>query len=202
MLKTGVIARLSVAALIGSLVTGCSSPSSSTSQASSTSSAGTSAGTASGGANVVKIGIDMPVSGADASTGIPTRNGAVQAIEEANAKGAPGGVKFVAYDLDDAVQGAHNPAQGAQNIKSFVSDSAVLAIVGPFNSSVAKAEIPITNDAGLAQIAPSNTSIGLQGRGREETADVPPADDRVFSRLYDRRQAGCRGRAVCEEAGF
>ena len=103
----------------------------------------------------------MPVSGADASTGIPTRNGAVQAIEEANAKGLPGGFKLVGYDLDDAVQGAHDPAQGAQNTKQFVSDAAVLAMIGPFNSSVAKAEIPITNDAGLAQISPSNTSIGL-----------------------------------------
>jgi branched-chain amino acid transport system substrate-binding protein len=113
------------------------------------------------GAAIIKIGIDLPVSGADASTGIPTRNGAVQAIEEADAKGAPAGFTFVAYDLDDAVQGAHDPAQGAQNTRSFVSDDAVLAMIGPFNSSVAQAEIPITNDAGLAQISPSATNPGL-----------------------------------------
>ncbi len=203
MLKTGVIARLSVAALIGSLVTGCSSPSSSTSQASSTSSAGTSAGTASGGANVVKIGIDMPVSGADASTGIPTRNGAVQAIEEANAKGAPGGVKFVAYDLDDAVQGAHDPAQGAQNIKSFVSDSAVLAIVGPFNSSVAKAEIPITNDAGLAQIAPSNTSIGLtKGEDAKKLRTSHPQTIAYFRVCTTDDKQGAAGAQFAKKLGF
>src|ERR1700722_1445856 len=113
------------------------------------------------GATIIKIGIDLPVSGADASTGIPTRNGAVQAIEEADAKGAPAGFTFVAFDLDDAVQGAHDPAQGAQNTRSFVSDDAVLAMIGPFNSSVAQAEIPITNDAGLAQISPSATNPGL-----------------------------------------
>ena len=50
--------------------------------------------------------IDLPLSGGDAAQGIPTRNGAVLAVEEANAKGVPGGFKFVAYDLDDAVQGA------------------------------------------------------------------------------------------------
>ena len=31
----------------------------------------------------IEIGIDLPVSGADASTGVPTRNGAVEAIEAA-----------------------------------------------------------------------------------------------------------------------
>ena len=158
MRPTTVFLRLSAAGLALALAAGCSSTAStSTSQSSS----GTSTEGDSSGGNVIKIGIDMPVSGADASTGIPTRNGAVQAIEEANAKGLPGGFKFTAYDLDDAVQGAHDPAQGAQNTKQFVSDAAVLAMVGPFNSSVAKAEIPITNDASLAQISPSNTSTGL-----------------------------------------
>ena len=155
---TSALAKLGAAALCGLLAAGCSSTSTSTTQSSS----GTSSTVADASAgNAIKIGIDMPVSGADASTGIPTRNGAVQAIEEANAKGLPGGFKLVGYDLDDAVQGAHDPAQGAQNTKQFVSDAAVLAMIGPFNSSVAKAEIPITNDAGLAQISPSNTSIGL-----------------------------------------
>ena len=158
MRHTSALAKLGAAALCGLLVAGCSSTSTSTTQSSS--GASSSAADASAG-NVIKIGIDMPVSGADASTGIPTRNGAVQAIEEANAKGLPGGFKLVGYDLDDAVQGAHDPAQGAQNTKQFVSDAAVLTMIGPFNSSVAKAEIPITNDAMLAQISPSNTSIGL-----------------------------------------
>ena len=70
------------------------------------------------GAQVIKIGIDLPVSGGDAAQGIPTRNGAVLAIEEANARHALGSFSLQAYDLDDAVQGAHDPAQGAQNVKT------------------------------------------------------------------------------------
>jgi branched-chain amino acid transport system substrate-binding protein len=132
------------------VASGCSSTST-TSQSASGSSSG----------QTIKIGMDLPLSGGDASNGIPTRAGALLAIDEANAKGVPGGFKFAAYDLDDAVQGAHDPGQGAQNVKSFVSDPATLAMLGPFNSNVARAEIPITNDAGLAQISPSNTSITL-----------------------------------------
>ncbi|HEY4439615.1 MAG TPA: branched-chain amino acid ABC transporter substrate-binding protein [Candidatus Elarobacter sp.] len=112
-------------------------------------------------ATVVKIGADLPVSGADATNGIPTRNGVILAVEEANASKLPNGLKFEVSSLDDAVQGVHDPAQGAQNVKTFIADSAVLGMIGPFNSNVAKAQIPLTNDAGLVQISPSNTNIGL-----------------------------------------
>jgi branched-chain amino acid transport system substrate-binding protein len=150
--RTGGFARCAVLTAVAFLVACSSSPTSTTSsQSSSASATGV----------TIKIGIDLPLSGADAATGIPTRNGSVMAIEETDAKGAPGGITFVAYDLDDAVQGAHDPAQGAQNVKSFIADPAVLAMVGPFNSSVAQAEIPDTNDAGLAQISPATTNPGL-----------------------------------------
>ena len=112
-------------------------------------------------ATTVKIGVDLPVSGADATNGIPTRNGVLLAVAEANQKPLPAGLKFDVSSLDDAVQGVHDPAQGAQNMKTFIADSAVLGVVGPFNSNVAKAEIPLTNDAGLVQISPSNTNTGL-----------------------------------------
>ncbi len=132
------------AAVLGSALAACG-PSSTTSQSD----------------NVVKLGVDLPLSGADASDGIPLRNGIVKAVEDANAKGPPGGFRFAVYDLDDAVQGKHDPAQGAQNLKTFVSDDAVLAVIGPFNSNVAQAEIPIANDAGLALISAAATNPGL-----------------------------------------
>ncbi|MDQ2871721.1 MAG: branched-chain amino acid ABC transporter substrate-binding protein, partial [Candidatus Eremiobacteraeota bacterium] len=60
-----------------------------------------------------------------------------------------------------AVQGVHSPQQGVANVRNFVSDGAVLAMVGPYNSNVAAAEIPVTNAAGLVQIGPSVVSDGL-----------------------------------------
>ena len=159
------IPRAMGAAVLVAMLAACTNDSSSTT--STTTSGGTtsssSAPSSSGGsAQTIKIGVDLPVSGADASIGIPTQNGAVLAIEEANKNGFAGGkYKLEASLLDDAVQGKHDPAQGAQNVKTFIADSAVLAMVGPFNSNVAKSEIPLTNDAGLVQIAPSTTNDGL-----------------------------------------
>ncbi|MBC5810921.1 MAG: branched-chain amino acid ABC transporter substrate-binding protein [Candidatus Eremiobacteraeota bacterium] len=144
------LARVASAALSLALLWGCTS-SSTTTQSSTT------AGSA---ANIIKIGVELPLSGGDASNGIPTDNGVKLAVDEAN-KTAPAGFTFAVYDLDDAVQGTHDPALGAQNTKTFIADAAVLGMVGPFNSNVAKAEIPLTNDAQLTQISPSNTNPGL-----------------------------------------
>src|SRR5580658_10369849 len=116
----------------------------------------------SGGVPTIEIGVDLPLNGADAAVGVPTANGAILAVEQANAAGFEGGkFKLTTIVLDDSVQGKHDPAAGAQNVKTFIADQAVLGMVGPYNSNVAKAEIPLTNDAGLAQISPSNTNDGL-----------------------------------------
>jgi branched-chain amino acid transport system substrate-binding protein len=117
--------------------------------------------------NVVKIGIDLPLSGADASVGISTEQGALLAIEQMQ-KSMPRGYTLQGEALDDAVQGVHNPEQGAANVRSFISDTAVLAVVGPYNSNVARAEIPVTNAASMAQIGPSvvadNLTLGPQAK--------------------------------------
>ena len=118
-------------------------------------------GAANAAGGTIKIGIDFPLSGADAADGGPAANGVILAVEQANKRGVPGGYTFETSELDDAVQGKHDPAAGAQNVKTFIADSAVLSMVGPFNSNVAKSEIPLTNDAGLVQISPSNTNDGL-----------------------------------------
>lgn len=155
-------------------------------------------------ATVIKIGIDLPVSGADASIGIPTQNGAILAIEEANAKHVLGsGVTLQAYALDDAVQGKHDPAQGAQNVKTFIADPSVLAMIGPFNSNVAVAEIPLTNDAGLVQIAASTTNDALTRPPNAAKLRSSHPDTNSFFRVctVDSRQ-GAAGAQFARKLGF
>jgi branched-chain amino acid transport system substrate-binding protein len=105
----------------------------------------------------VKIGIDLPLSGNETSNGVPTKNGALFAIKQANDKGGIEGYKIDSVVLDDAVNGTHDPAQGAKNVQQFVADNTVLAMVGPFNSNVARAEMPIASTANLPMISPANT---------------------------------------------
>ncbi len=107
----------------------------------------------------VKIGVDLPMSGGEAPNGVPTNNGILLAIDEANKAG--GKYQFSEELKDDAVNGVHDPAQGAKNIQELLADKAVVAMVASFNSNVGKATIPITNSAGVVQISPAQTNPGL-----------------------------------------
>jgi branched-chain amino acid transport system substrate-binding protein len=109
---------------------------------------------------VVKIGITLPLTGADADDATLIKNGAVLAIEEANAKGGVAGYKIetVIYDSGTATAGQYDPAQAATNTKKLVSDPMVVANVGPQMSGEGKAMTPILSEADLATITPSSTN--------------------------------------------
>jgi len=64
---------------------------------------------------------------------------------------------FVPKD-DVGVSGSHDPTVGAANIRALIGDALVAGVVGPFKSNVAKAEMPIANQAPIALISPANTN--------------------------------------------
>ena len=113
------------------------------------------------GGKTIKIGTELPMSGAETANGEPTANGVKLAIKQSNAKNAIPGYTLDINVQDDAVNGAHDAQQGAANLHTLVADTSVIGVVGPFNSSVAKVEIPISNAAGLLQCSPANTNTGL-----------------------------------------
>jgi branched-chain amino acid transport system substrate-binding protein len=111
---------------------------------------------------LIKIATDLPASGQDASSGKPAENGAHLAVDQANQQNLIPGYKFVFDPQDDVgASGVHDPSVGAKNITSLIGDSQVAGVVGPFNSSVAEAEMPIANTAPLALISPANTNTCL-----------------------------------------
>jgi len=114
-----------------------------------------------GGGNTIKIGTELPMSGAETANGEPTANGVKLAIKQSNAKKEITGYTLDINVQDDAVNGAHDPQQGATNMHTLVADTSVAGVVGPFNSSVAQSEIPISNAGGLLQCSPANTNTGL-----------------------------------------
>src|SRR5499433_3765749 len=111
-------------------------------------------------AKVIKIGLSLPLTGADADGADAILKGAQMAIAEINAKGGAGGYKFEALVFDSATPaaGQYDPAQAATNYKKFVGDSLVLAAVGPVMSGEGKAISPILSEADMATITPSSTN--------------------------------------------
>ncbi len=109
---------------------------------------------------VVKIGITVPLTGADAEDATLIKDGAMLAFEEANAKGGVHGYKIVpvVYDNGTATAGQYDPAQAATNTKKLVSDPLVVANVGPEMSGDGKAMSPILSEADMATITPASTN--------------------------------------------
>ena len=124
----------------------------------------TGSGGSGGSKGTISIGVDLPESGAAASSGLPTLNGVKYAVQKAG--GSVSGWTLTVENRDDAVGGSYNADKGVQNVTDLINNNAVVAMVGPFNSAVAKAEIPVTNAAALTMISPSNTNPCL-------TKDLP-----------------------------
>lgn len=110
----------------------------------------------------IKVAIELPLQGSELAASQPIINGIKLALKDAG--GQAGGYTVTIPDsaiFDDAVNGAHDPQQGAKNMQTIVADPDIVAVIGPLNSSVAKAQIPISNEAGLFQCSPANTNPGL-----------------------------------------
>lgn len=110
----------------------------------------------------VNIAIELPQQGSELASSGPIINGIKLAVKEAG--GAAGGYKVEIPNsviFDDAKDGVHDAQTGAQNMGNIVTLENVVAVIGPLNSSVALAQIPISNEAGLLQCSPANTNEGL-----------------------------------------
>jgi branched-chain amino acid transport system substrate-binding protein len=150
------VTPLAAAALILAACQGGSSPSAS--QSGGVAPSGSQPG---GTKGTIMIGVDLPLSGGEAPNGQPTLSGVRLLVDQTNAKGGVAGYTVDTDVRDDAVNGVHNPEQGATNAQALVGNENVIGMVGPFNSNVGAAEIPVTAQAGLLQCSPANTNPGL-----------------------------------------
>lgn len=121
------------------------------------------AGCGTGGSSSVnkalKIATEFPVSGGDATDTLPAQYGVDLAVSQNQNLGS--GYTLSAVHKDDEGSNGADPSIGASNVQSLINDSTVMGIVGPFNSGVAIAEIPLVNSAGIVEISPTNTNPGL-----------------------------------------
>ena len=108
----------------------------------------------------VTIGINVPLTGSDAEGAILIKNGAMMAIDDANAKGGVAGykLKVMVLDAGTTTAGQYDPAQAATNARKMVADQSVVAGVGPEMSGSGKAMAPILSQGNLATITPSSTN--------------------------------------------
>lgn len=142
---------------------------------------------------VIKLGVDLPLSGDDAPDGLPAKNAIDLAIRQAGRVCGQSRHPDACFDLqavtyDDVSQGIHDPAKGAQNVLLLAADARVLAMVGPLYDSVAKSELPVANPLRLAMVSPGTTNECLSqeppdGHCQGLSARLRPAGPNNFFRM-------------------
>jgi branched-chain amino acid transport system substrate-binding protein len=108
----------------------------------------------------ILVGIDVSLTGAGAEDAILVKNGAMMALDEANAAGGVAGYAIEAMILDDGTvtAGQYDPAQAANNARRMVAIPEVVAVVGPQNSGCGKPMAPTFSQGDLATITLSSTN--------------------------------------------
>ena len=204
MRRTTAIAALAAIALAA---VGCSSSSSSSGTTSSSGSA------AAGG--TVDIYSSLPMQGASSAQTIPLVNGIKLALSQANNKAGQWTVNYQVLDDSTAAAGKWDPGQTAANARQVASDSKAVFYIGEFNSGASKISIPILNEAGIPQVSPANTYVGLTtslpGSAPGEPQKYYPTGTRTYLRIVPRdsiqsaadlmamKQAGCTKVAVAND---
>jgi branched-chain amino acid transport system substrate-binding protein len=206
-------------ALTGCLITGtvfgavaCGS-SSSNSSSSSSGSSGSSSGSSSG--KTVDIYSSLPLQGASTAQTDPMVNGIKLALSEAGNKAGQWTVKYTSLDDSTAAAGEWDPGQTAADARKAAADPKAVYYIGEFNSGASEVSIPILNEAGLPQVSPANTYVGLTtnepGSAPGEPQKYYPTGTRTYLRIVPRdsiqaasdllamKQAGCTKVAVAND---
>src|SRR5689334_21912269 len=177
MRRTTAIAALAAIALAA---VGCSSNSSS-------SPSGTASGSAAAGGNTVDIYSSLPMQGASSAQTIPLVNGIKLALAQAGNKAGQWTVNYQVLDDSTAAAGKWDPGQTAANARKVASDSKAVFYIGEFNSGASKVSIPILNTAGMPQVSPANTYVGLTtslpGSAPGEPQKYYPTGKRTYLRI-------------------
>jgi len=148
---------------------------------------------------VIRIGVDLPLTGAEGRAGTPALNGVRFFVQQ---HPTVDGFTVEVVARDDAIGGVHDPAQGRLNIQAFAADPLVVGVIGPFDSSVARTDIPAANLAHLALVSPAvssrcltkepflpaglnptHTDVTCKAAGLAAPADLRPVPTNNFFRL-------------------
>jgi branched-chain amino acid transport system substrate-binding protein len=184
------------------------------SSSSSSSSSGSSSSAASGG-KVVDVYSSLPLQGASSAQTVPLVNGIKLALKEANGKAGAFTVNYTSLDDSTAAAGEWDPTQTAANARKAATDPKTVYYIGEFNSGASEVSIPILNQAGIPQVSPANTYVGLTtneaGSAPGEPQKYYPTGKRTYLRivpidsiqaaadLLALKNAGCKRVAVAND---
>ncbi len=129
----------------------------------------------------------LPLQGAASLQTTSIVNGARLALKQRNGKIGDFTIAFKPLDDSLASTGSADEGKEAQNARTAVRDKSTIALLGAYNSGMTKVSLPITNKAGILQVSPANTYVGLTtdqpGSEKGEPDKYYPAGTRTYARV-------------------
>jgi branched-chain amino acid transport system substrate-binding protein len=181
----------------------------------SSSSSSSSTSSAASGGKVVDIYSSLPLQGASSAQTVPLVNGIKLALSLDHGKAGALTVNYQSLDDSTAAAGEWDPNQTAANARKAATDPKTVYYIGEFNSGASEVSIPILNQAGIPQVSPANTYVGLTtnepGSAPGEPQKYYPTGKRTYLRivpidsiqaaadLLALKNAGCKRVAVAND---
>jgi branched-chain amino acid transport system substrate-binding protein len=145
-----------------------------------------SGGGGSTGSTSLTIYSSLPLQGDSRPQSEAVVNGEKLALQEHNGKVGKFTIKYVSLDDSTAATGKWEPGATSSDARKAAQDKSTIAYLGEFNSGASAISIPIINEAGILQISPSNTYVGLtrsEGADKGEPDKYYPSGKRTFGRV-------------------
>ena len=135
----------------------------------------------------VTVYSSMPLQGAPRAQSEKLVNGIKLALKQANNKVGNFDVKYVSLDDATPQAGSWTPEATSANARKASQDDSAVAYIGEFNSGATAISLPVLNEAGIVQVSPANSAVGLttDGPGHEpgEPDKYYPSGERTFARI-------------------
>ena len=144
-------------------------------------------GSADSGGGSLTVYSSLPLQGASRPQSEDVINGEKLALKQKGNKCGDFTIKYESLDDATAAAGKWEPGATSANARKVAQDDSAIAYLGEFNSGASAISIPINNEAGILQVSPSNTALGLTkgGAGAEqgEPDKYYPSGERNYGRV-------------------
>jgi branched-chain amino acid transport system substrate-binding protein len=139
-----------------------------------------------GGGNLT-VYSSLPLQGASRPQSEDVIRGIELALKQKGGKCGDFTINYESLDDATAAAGKWEAGQTSANARKAAQDESTIAYIGEFNSGASAISIPITNEAGILHVSPSNTALGLTKGGAGAAAGEP---DKYYQANPDVRNYG------------
>jgi branched-chain amino acid transport system substrate-binding protein len=168
-----------------------------------------------GAAKELTIYSSLPLQGPAREQNVAIVNGAKLALEQRGGKAGRFTIKYESLDDSTAQAAGWEPSQVSANARRAVQDDSAIAYIGEFNSGATAVSLPILNEAGMLQVSPGNTAVGITsdepGAEPGEPDKYYPTGQRTYARLLPKdtiqgaalvavmKEEGCESAALAND---